>query len=71
MDVKTALLNRELSEKIFMKVLDGVTCNGENLVCKLRKSSYGLKQSARCWFKTFEEALIQLELRNSTVDKFV
>ena len=44
MDVKTAFLNGELTEEIYMKQ----PCR-ENQVCKLTKSIYGLKQSPRCW----------------------
>ena len=49
MDVKTAFLNGNLKEEIFMKLPDGID-NDKNLVCKLNKAIYGLKQSARCWF---------------------
>lgn len=47
-DVKSAFLNGELEEHIFMKQPEGFTDN-PNLVCKLKKSLYGLKQSPRCW----------------------
>ena len=50
MDVKTAFLNGELSEEIFLKQPEGFIVKGfENHVCKLKRSIYGLKQSARCW----------------------
>lgn len=48
MDVKTAFLNGVLRENIYMRVPDGVTVQTKNVVCKLNKSLYGLKQSARC-----------------------
>ena len=41
-----------------MRVPDGVKCNN-NQVCKLNKAFYELKQATRCWFKTFEKALIE------------
>lgn len=56
MDVKIAFLNGNLKEEIYMKVPEGVN-NPNNQVCKLNKSLYGLKQSARCWFETFEITL--------------
>ncbi len=71
MDVKTAFLNSELKEEIFMRIPEGLKCNSKNLVCKLKKSLYGLKQSARCWFKTFEQVLIKIGFRNSPVDRCV
>jgi hypothetical protein len=44
MDVKTAFLNEELEEEIYMTQLDGFVVKGqEDKVCKLMKSLYGLK----------------------------
>jgi hypothetical protein len=45
MDVKNSFLNGELAEEISMDQPDGCVTNGqENKVCKLLKSSYGLKK---------------------------
>ena len=50
MDVKTAFLNGNLEEDIYMQQPEGfVAGRKDNLVCKLRKSIYGLKQASRCW----------------------
>jgi hypothetical protein len=44
MDVKTAFLNGDLDEQVFMKQPEGFAPEGqEHLVCKLNKSIYGLK----------------------------
>lgn len=49
-DVKTAFLNGDLHEYIFIKVPDGVkTRSKQNIFCKLKKSFYGTKQAFRCW----------------------
>ena len=48
MDVKTAFLNGNLNEKIYMKQPeDFVVPRQENKVCKLVKSLYGLKQAPK------------------------
>ena len=50
MDVKTAFLNGELDVEIYMEQPEGFVQKGrEHLVCKLRKSLYGLKQSGRVY----------------------
>ena len=50
MDVKTAFLNGELNNLIYMKQPEAFVKKGqEGLVCKLKRSIYGLKQSPRCW----------------------
>eukprot|EP00253_Pinus_taeda_P018497 PITA_18497 len=45
MDVKTTFLHRDLEEEIYMKQPEGFAVKGKKeLVCKLKKSLYGLKQ---------------------------
>jgi len=48
MDVKTAFINGDLEEEVYMDQPKGfVTIRKENFVCKLKKSIYGLKQASR------------------------
>jgi transposase InsO family protein len=50
MDVKSAYLNGDLAETIYMRQPEGFVLKGkESLVLKLLKSLYGLKQAGRTW----------------------
>lgn len=58
MDVKTAYLNAPIDCELYMEQPEGSERkdpNGEKLVCKLRKSLYGLKQSGRNWNNMLHE----------------
>jgi hypothetical protein len=61
MDVVTAFLNGRLDEDIYLRQREGYVQSGkEDLVCKLEKSLYGLKQSPRCWNRALQEKLEKL-----------
>ena len=55
LDVKTTFLHGEL-EDIYMSQLAGFLVTGEksHLVCRLKKSLYGLKQALRMWYQKFD-----------------
>ena len=52
-DVKTAFLNGELEDDVYMKQPIGFSDNSGK-VCKLNKGLYGLKQASRVWNKKFK-----------------
>ncbi|GJW50818.1 retrotransposon protein, putative, ty1-copia subclass [Tanacetum coccineum] len=58
MDVKTAFLNRYLSEEVYMlQPKDFVNPKFPNRVCKLKRSIYGLKQASRQCNKRFDDEI--------------
>ena len=68
-DVTTAFLNGELEEEVYMQQPKGFSREGEeHLVCKLKKSIYGLKQSPRCWNTALEKQLKEMGFIQSTSD---
>ncbi len=72
MDVVTAFLNGKIDEEIYMKQPDGYTVPGkEDMVCKLKKSLYVLKQSPRCWNKAFHDYMEQIGFKQSAADPCV
>jgi len=61
LDVKTAFLHGELEEEIYMLKPEGFAeTDKENLVCRLNKSLYSLKQAPRYWYKRFDSFIISL-----------
>jgi hypothetical protein len=58
MDVKTAFLNGDLYETIFMAQPEGFVVKGkEHMGCILKKSIYGLKQASRQWYLKFDDVV--------------
>lgn len=69
MDVKTTFLHGDLEEEIYMKQPEGFVVKGKKeLVCKLKKSLYGLKQSPRMWYQKFDTYILGLGFVRSRVD---
>ncbi|CAB0043199.1 unnamed protein product [Trichogramma brassicae] len=66
-DVKTAFLYGILEEDIYITLPQGLhESHGENQVCKLKKSLYGLKQASRCWNKKFTDFLNEFGFEKCT-----
>lgn len=66
-DIKTAFLNGELSEEIYLKQPPGFE-KGDK-VLKLKKSLYGLKQAAKVWNDTLHGSLMNAGCTQSQIDK--
>ncbi|KAE8678885.1 Serine/threonine-protein kinase Nek5 [Hibiscus syriacus] len=69
MDVKTTFLHGDLEEQIYMRQPEGFTQPGnEHLVCRFKKSLYGLKQSPRQWYKWFDSYMIKIRYNRCEYD---
>jgi hypothetical protein len=72
MNVKTAFLNGELEEEIYIDQPDGFVVKGEERkVCKLLKSLYGLKQALKQWYEKFDRTLTSIGFVVNEDDKCV
>jgi hypothetical protein len=67
LDVKTAFLNGNIDEEIYMRPPQGFEMPGK--VYKLNKSLYGLKQAARAWNDKFNETLLEIGFQQNDTDK--
>ena len=69
MDVKTAFLNGNLDEDIYMEQPEGFAKKGnKHLVCKLKKSIYGLKQASRQWYIKFNNTITSFGFKENIID---
>ena len=69
LDIKTAFLNGDLQEEIYMEQPEGFIIPGkETEVCKLLKSPYGLKQASRAWNQKFHAFIVKFGLTQSKAD---
>ena len=59
MDVKSAFLNGDLEEELYMELPEGLDDNlNSNKVYRLNRSIYGLKQASRMWYQKLKEYLV-------------
>jgi hypothetical protein len=72
MDVKIVFLHGDLEEEIYMRQPEGFVVKGkQELVCKIKRSIYGLKQSPRMWYHNFYTYILSLGFVRSKVDHYI
>ncbi|GKF72374.1 retrovirus-related pol polyprotein from transposon TNT 1-94 [Tanacetum coccineum] len=69
MDVKTAFLNGNLREEVYVSQSDSfVDPDNPNHVYKLKKALYGLKQAPRAWYDMLSSFLLSQDFSKGSVD---
>ena len=69
MDVETTFLNGDLVEEVYMDQPDGFSIKGNNhMMCKLKKSIYGLKQASRQWYLKFNDTITSFGFHEHIID---
>ncbi|GKB11461.1 retrovirus-related pol polyprotein from transposon TNT 1-94 [Tanacetum coccineum] len=69
MDVKTAFLNGELKEEVYVSQPEGfVDQKNTSHVYKLKKALYGLKQAPRAWYDMLSSFLISQHFSKGAID---
>eukprot|EP00253_Pinus_taeda_P002325 PITA_02325 len=69
MDVKTAFLNGQIEEEVYIEQPKGFeTFDRESHVCRLKRALYGLKQAPRAWYTRIDNYFTRLGFTKSEVD---
>jgi hypothetical protein len=69
LDVKSAFLNGDLKEEIYLVQPEGFVKQGqEHLVCRLKKALYGLKQAPRSWYEKVDSFFVEHGFHRSLND---
>jgi hypothetical protein len=73
MDIKTAFLNGNIEEELYMVQLEGVLLILRMLikVCKLQRSIYGLKQASQSWNLCFDEVIKGFGFVQNTEESYI
>lgn len=69
LDINNAFLNRDLQEEVFIEKPTGFEDPKKpNLLCRLHKYLFRLKQASSAWFDKLYQALVDLSFRSTKFD---
>ena len=68
LDVNNAFLHGDLHEEVYMVPPEVLTTGCDNMVCKLKKSLYVLKQACRQWYEKLANSLCSSGYQHSDSD---
>lgn len=68
LDVNNAFLNGYLQEEVYMQQPSGFESSNKQLICKLHKAIYGLKQAPTAWFQGLAATLQKFSFISSKCD---
>jgi len=72
MDVKIGFLNGDIDETIYMVQPEKfVSRDPKNMVCKLKKFTYRLKQASRQWYYKFHQVVVSFDFETNAVEDCV
>ena len=72
MDMMTTFLNGDLDKNVYMSQSIGFEEVGKkHMVCKLKKSIYGLNKASRQWDLKFDEVAIMIGFKENIVDQCI
>eukprot|EP00253_Pinus_taeda_P014749 PITA_14749 len=71
MDVKSAFLHGDLHEEIYMEQPTGFIQTNFSVVCRLKKSVYGLKKAPRAWYAKMDSFFLETNFSRCHFDNIV
>ena len=75
LDVNNVFFHGDLTKEVYMSLPQGYSHEEEtlpsNIVCRLHKSIYGLKQASRQWFAKFSGVLLDKRIYSINLRSFI
>ncbi|MBW0534635.1 hypothetical protein O181_074350 [Austropuccinia psidii MF-1] len=71
LDVKSAFLNANLTETVYLSIPQGLDFERRRYCLKLNKAIYGLKQAPLAWYKRLQKWLVNVGFASCTLDPCV